>query len=331
MTQVELRNRIAELRKDKRNGPTLLHLGANVAIVAFGIWLLKTQPLWLVGPVVFVLNGFAQYRGVNGAHEAVHKNLLQPVWLNEFVGTVCAALAGVSMGNYRPGHLEHHKSPQTVQDDSDGYIYRPLMLCEPGWPRVRLLLFGLWTDIAMKVKRKLVGHERESAQAKAAGSPLLASLVQLIPIALVQGAMWALFWWQVNWWSYFVFWFAPVFFVTLLLDRTRTFIEHSYAYFFPGPPNPDLSKTPQSTIDVTTNGFERFFFAPFGFAYHQAHHAQLNVPYYNLPELTRLLREHDPDYYPPVRASYLTLLKRVLWAGKLDKLPDTPMNPSAAA
>ena len=48
--------------------------------------------------MAFLLNGFAQYRCVNGAHEAVHKNLIQPVWLNEFVGTVCAALAGVSTG-----------------------------------------------------------------------------------------------------------------------------------------------------------------------------------------------------------------------------------------
>lgn len=314
---VELRNRIAELRQRRRWLPSLAALGSTLILLAGAFGLLRWQLSPWTAAVAFVVIGFMQYRLVLAAHEATHKTLMPRVWLNEAVGLFCASLVGVSLFNYRRAHLEHHKYPQSIQDDIDGYIYRPLIRARPGWPRLWLLFTGNYVDILTKLRRKFFGDGNlEGSHALVGtGKPGIGQvLAQLVPIALVQLVIWALFWWQINPWSYLVFWLLPIFTLALQLDRIRTFLEHGYNYFYPGPPNPDLSEAPQSTIDVETNFLERYLFAPFGFSDHQAHHAQLTVPFYHLPELRRLLEAHQPGYVRRVRASYLALLARMIHA-----------------
>lgn len=314
---LDLRNRIATLRQQRRWLPSLAALGSSFILLAMSFWLLRSESAWWAGVLGFGLNGFMQYRLVLAVHEATHKTLLQPVWLNEAVGLFCASLVGVSLFNYRRAHLEHHKAPQSIQDDIDGYIYRPLLQAPPGWPRLLLLFTGNYRDILTKLRRKFFGdgdlpgtHALAGADRPGFGQVL----AQVAPLAAAQTGLLGLFTWQIGVWAYFVFWLAPLLVIALQLDRTRTFLEHGYDYFFPPPPEPDLSKAPQSTIDVETNFLERYLFAPFGFSDHQAHHAQLTVPFYNLPALRQLLAEHQPGYVRRVRASYFTILARMLHA-----------------
>ena len=314
---VDTRKRIAELRQQRRWLPPVAALGSTFLILAGTLWLWHARPAWWTGAMTFVVIGFMQYRLVLAAHEATHKTLMPVVWLSEAVGLFCASLVGVSLFNYRRAHLEHHKYPQSIQDDIDGYIYRPLIKAAPGWQRFLLLITGNYADILTKLRRKFVGDGKLEGTHALAGTDrpgTAALLAQLLPLAAVQLGVWALFWWLFGWWTYFVFWLAPIFTIALQLDRIRTFLEHGYNYFFPGPPIGDLAVAPQSTIDVETNFFERYLFAPFGFSDHQAHHAQLTVPFYNLPELRRVLEEAQPGYVRRIRASYFTILARMLHA-----------------
>src|SRR4030095_13901562 len=139
VSSAELRNRIAELRRRRRWLPSLAGLGSTLAIIGLAFWLLEAHLTWWSGIVGFIVIGFMQYRLVLASHEATHKTLLQPLWLNEACGLFCASLVGVSLFNYRRAHLEHHKSPQSIEDDIDGYIYRPLIKARPGWERFLLL------------------------------------------------------------------------------------------------------------------------------------------------------------------------------------------------
>lgn len=317
MSTADLRSQIAALRARKRNLPGAVGVLSTLTVVGLAVWGLRAWPGWIMGVVAFVAIGMMQYRLVLAAHEATHKTLFHPTWLNETVGLLVASLVGVSLFNYREAHLKHHKMPQSIQDDIDGYIYRPLLRATPGWPRVWLLLSGNYRDIVTKLKRKLFG-DRVLPDANAATTttqPGFKELAkQLAPLVLIQGSAWATFAWTLNGWSYFVWWLAPIFVVALQLDRARTFLEHGYNYFFPGPAVPDLAQAPQDTIDVATNAVERYLFAPFGFSHHQAHHAQLTVPFYHLPELVRLLEQHQPGYHRRVRGSYPVILCRLLWA-----------------
>lgn len=317
--QVEFRNKVAELRKRKSNLPPALGVFSTFLFVGLSFWVIQHHPSWWVGVLAFIFIGFMQYRLVLASHEAAHKNLFSPVWLNEAGGLFCASLVGVSLFNYRKAHFEHHKAPQSIQDDIDGYIYRPLLKARPGWPRLFLLIAGNYLDILTKLRRKFFGDGNLKGSHAAAGEerPTFARLAtQLLPIAAVQLAMWGVLFWYLNWWSYFVWWLAPIFVLALQLDRARTFLEHGYNYFFPGPPIENLAEAPQDTIDVATNPVERYLFAPFGFTYHQGHHAQLNVPFYNLRELSSLLEARQPGYHRRIEGSYVTILCKMLWADK---------------
>lgn len=324
----EVRRKIAELRRGRRWGPSLWALGSTLVILGGCVALVGWRLEWWTAGLAWLGIGLMQYRLVLAAHEATHKTLMPPVWLSEAVGLFCASLVGVSLFNYRRAHLEHHKTPQSIEEDIDGYIYRPLLRARPGWPRFWLLWVGNYVDILTKLRRKFFGDGEVEGAHRFAGEsrPGWREVAkQTAPLVVVQGLIWAGWTWALGWWAYPVFWVAPLFMVALQLDRVRTFLEHGYHYFFPGPPEPDLSRAPQTTIDVETNAVERYFFAPFGFSDHQAHHAQLTVPFYQLPELRKILAEHDPRYVRRIRASYFTLLAQLVHA----PLPETRVAPES--
>lgn len=314
-SDVELRQQVGALRRDERNGHAMAHILATYALIAANLWVLANYPGWVTWVVSFFFLGFMQYRLVMSTHEAVHKTLLFPEKVNEFFGVFHAALVGISFFNYRRTHLEHHRNPQSIDDDIDSYIYKPLLECKPGFRRFGLLVFGVVVDIAEKVARKIRGARRKNS---ALANPQNANALptQMVPILLCQGALFALFAFTMSWWCYFVFWVMPVLLVALSLDRARTFLEHGYQYIFSDQTWENFQQAPQSTIDVDTNPIERFFFAPFGFAYHQAHHTYLTVPFYNLPKLADLLEQKESSYYRRVHGSYLGILTRMVWAAK---------------
>ena len=313
----ELRQQIAALRMQRRWLPSVLALGSTLFWLALAFWLVGFYLTWWTGLMAFVLIGFMQYRLLLASHEATHKTLLPPLWLNEFVGLSCASLVGVSLFNYRRAHLEHHKTPQSIEQDIDGYIYRPLLAAQAGWPRLWLLFTGNYRDILTKLRRKFFGDgglPGAHALANAPRPSLRAVTLQVLPLAGAQLGLLAVFGSLGMVWGYGVFWLAPLLAIALQLDRIRTFLEHGYNFFYPGPPQADLARAPQSTIDVETHFLERYLFAPFGFNDHQAHHAHLTVPFYHLPALRRLLESHQPGYVRRVRSSYFTLLARMIRA-----------------
>lgn len=313
--EVQLRNEVSALRKDQRNLHSFMHIAATYALLAGGFWVLHQHP----GPAAYVgcffFIGLMQYRLVMSTHEATHKNLFFPVWLNEFFGVFHSALMGISFFNYRRTHLEHHKNPQSIDEDIDSYIYRPLLEAKPGLPRLSLLVFGVFVDLAEKILRKLRGARRRAGEVPAVKNA--SSLpAQLWPILLCHAGLIWFFWTWFHWWYYIAFWMAPVMLVAVGLDRARTFAEHGYQYIFSDQTWEDFKHAPQSTIDIDTNGLERFLFAPFGFAYHQAHHTQLTVPYYNLHKLADLLEARKEGYYRRIRGSYVGILLRMIWGPK---------------
>ena len=311
---IALRQEVATLRKEQRNAHGLAHIGATYALLIATFWCMKHYPLWWVYTLAWFMIGFMQYRLVMSTHEAVHKTLVFPTWLNEFFGVFHSALVGISFFNYRKTHLEHHKNPQSIDEDIDSYIYRPLLEAKPGLPRLFLLVFGVVQDIAMKLRRKLFGAKRRSDETVVKNPTPLWQ--QMLPVLICQAGLIAFFSLYLEWWHYLVFWIPPVLLIALSLDRARTFLEHGYQYIFSNQTWESFKEAPQATIDVDTNAFERFFFAPYGFAYHQAHHTYLTVPFYNLPRLANLLESRDEQYFRRVKGSYVLILAKMIWARK---------------
>ena len=69
-SDVELRQQIAELRKDQRNLHAALHVVATYALLAGAFWLLKNYPNWATYIFCFFFIGLMQYRLVMSTHEA---------------------------------------------------------------------------------------------------------------------------------------------------------------------------------------------------------------------------------------------------------------------
>ena len=314
-SDVDLRQQVAELRKDQRNAHAAAHVLATYGFITGNLWLLKHYPNWAVYICSFFFLGFMQYRLVMSTHEATHKTLFFPVWLNEFFGVFHSALVGISFFNYRKTHLEHHKNPQSIDEDIDSYIYRPLLETKPGVRRLALLVFGVVFDIAEKIGRKLKGARRRDPNVEVVKNPT-PLWKQMLPIIVCQAGLIALFSLYLEWWHYLVFWAVPVVLRALSLDRARTFVEHGFQYIFSNQSWESFKLAPQTTVDIDTNPVERFLFAPFGFAFHQAHHTYLTVPFYNLPRLANLLEQRDSTYYRRVHGSYLSILAKMIWAAK---------------
>ncbi len=114
-------------------------------------------------------------------------------------------------------------------------------------------------------------------------------------IALIGGSTVA-----IGWWAYPVLWLLPVYAFGYRADLTRVFCEHSA---FVDDRSADMS---MRLFSFRSNWLERQFFAPHNMNHHMAHHLWPDIPYYNLPEAERLMRQSPAaDEGLVWRSSYL--------------------------
>jgi fatty acid desaturase len=302
-----LEEEIRALRNDHRNvalpglAATYLALGALVVGTA-------RADTPLVYACAAIPIGVLQYRVTLSGHEAVHRTLVWPGWLNEALGIVGQALVGVNFASYRVQHLDHHRAT-TLPDDPDGHIYGGILRTPRGWRRTVAWTLGTFVEIAIKVWQKGFGsigrrHAQASTVATVGYSRACSVAVLLAQCLLAWGCARL----TGHWWGYAAVWVGPLFAVAVFLNRTRILVEHGL---------PLLAGVPAvargiPTVDLDPPAVERWIVGPFHFHHHCAHHLHLAVPHYNLPALARSLRAHGhPDYHHVV-GSYVTALTRAM-------------------
>jgi len=294
---------LAALHADRRN-VALLNIAATFGILAGTIYVLGRYPGPWSYALAFVGIGLMQYRIVMACHEAVHKTLLFPLWLNESVGGLHCALVGINLLKYRRQHLEHHAA-RVLEEDTDAYIYQPILQASAGVRRVLSWIFGTAAELVQKVSQK--GLTVGSTFAPE-GKIRLHSLAILAAqgMLLAACALW------LSWWYYFLFWLLPLVTIATFMNRTRVLVEHGYPHV-PRPEGSALSGAPVVTVDFSANLLEQFFVAPFRFNYHFAHHRVPSIPYYRNSDLSRLLEQHGEVAPNVARPSYARGLRHVLW------------------
>lgn len=295
------------LRTDARNvalpglAATYVALGGLVALA------LHVDAWWgyllLAGPI-----GHLQYRVTLSGHEAVHKTLAFPLWLNEALGVVGQALVGVNFASYRVQHLDHHRAT-TLHADPDGHIYGGIIAAERGWRRVATWIFGTFVELAIKIWQKGVGSLGRTHAARASVTTWRYSALCSLAVLTTQAALLAGLW-RVSghWYAYGVVWIGPLFVIAVFLNRTRILVEHGLPLLDGLPP---VARS-LPTVDVVPPAWERWIFAPFYFNYHCSHHLHLTVPHYNLPRLRELLRARAAAGYYEVEGSYLRAVRRTM-------------------
>jgi fatty acid desaturase len=301
--EVSFQEGLAQLHSDRRN-IALLDIAATFAVMIAVIYVLIRYP----GPWSYVLAfvgiGLMQYRIVVACHEAVHKALLYPLWLNESVGSLHCALVGINLLWYRYQHLWHHAA-RNVGHDPDAYIYKPILQARPGLPRLAVWIFGTVTEAVEKLRQKgFTVSATLEADARARFYSLAILVVQAALLVLC--ALW------LSWWYYFAFWLAPLLTIAIFMNRTRVLVEHG-ATHISDPENSALTMAPMGAIDLSAGFFERFFIAPYMINHHFSHHRVPSIPYHRISDLSRLLEERGELTAASRRPSYSQTLRQVLW------------------
>jgi fatty acid desaturase len=330
----ELDGALAALRKDEVN-VALPGLALAYALLVA----LFLSPAFVHAPWIFALIwvplGILQYRVVISGHEAVHKTLCFPLWLNELLGVFGQALVGVNFAAYRLQHLDHHRA-RTLDEDPDGHIYGGIIKTPRGARRIAVWTLGTLVEILVKIRQKGTGgygtlrdqRPDEVRQRRmhtlyvilaqltimtSAAAVLSQNLgVALVPTSfalapLVQTA--AL---MVG--GYALLWTGPLFTVAVFLNRSRILIEHGLALLINDETPGAISGPRIPTVDIVPNVIERVIFSPFLFNYHCCHHLYMTVPHYNLPKVRELCRAHGVKGYHEVQGSYLSALRRAMSA-----------------
>jgi fatty acid desaturase len=293
---------LAALHADRRN-IAIFDIAATFAIIAGAIYILARYPGPGTYALAFAAIGFMQYRIVIACHEAVHKRLLFPLWLNESVGAAHCVLIGINLLWYRRQHLGHHAA-EDIAHDTDAYIYEPILRARPGVRRLARWIFGTPGEVIRKIQQK---GFTVSATIEAERNARLHSLaiVAVQAALLVSCSVWF------AWWYYIVFWVAPLATIAIFMNRTRVLVEHGYAHV-PQAEGARLTEAHVEAIDLSAGFLARFFIAPYMFNYHFAHHRVPSLPYYKNPDLSRLLEEHGKAA-SVVRPSYMQALRHILW------------------
>jgi fatty acid desaturase len=292
---------VALLHGDRRN-VAIFDMAITWAIIVGAVYLLVRHPGAWSYALAFITIGLMQYRIVISCHEAVHKRLLFPHWLNETVGSIQCALIGINLVWYRRQHLGHHAA-QDVGHDTDAYIYEPILRTPPGFRRLAVWIFGTAPEVIKKVQQK---GFTVAATMEAQGKAFLLSVAIVVAqaVLLTACALW------LSWWHYFAFWFLPLGTIAIFMNRTRVLVEHGYAHV--PRKDGDLTAASVEAIDLSASFLERFFIAPYMFNYHFTHHVAPSLPYYKNPDLARLLEQHGKAC-SVTRPSYVQALRHVLW------------------
>jgi fatty acid desaturase len=292
---------VVSLHGDRRN-IAWINITATFAIIAGVVAILARYPGAWSYTLAFVVIGLMQYRIVIACHEAVHKGLLYPFWLNEAVGSAHCALVGINLLWYRYQHVAHH-SAKDVGHDPDAYIYGPILKARPGVRRLAVWIFGTASEVVEKLRQK--GFTVSATlEADATARFYSMAIVGTQAGLLVACALW------LSWWYYFAFWLAPLLTIAIFMNRTRVLVEHGFAHLAR---TDTLTGARVEAIDISAGLIEGFVIAPYKMNYHFSHHRVPSIPFHRNPDLSRLLEKRGELRPSPARPTYVQALHHLLW------------------
>lgn len=257
-----------------------------VQIALWNVWLAPLCALFIAGRA----GVFLQL-----VHEATHHSISKGGF-NDWFGQVCAAGIGLDLYEYRWGHLRHHADTNGPDDPpSDSEKYR---VCDLRDPRLLgLFLRDLCGWTALYVRSKYAD------QGKDTWSLLWIGVTQAIILLLI---------FHGNVLAYLLLWPLPLMTLHMVLMRVRGIAEHGLG----------IQRHVQN-LNTDNNGGRytrsfltpaaRYRFLPFVWLekaligscnvhYHHEHHLFPTVPYYHLPEIHRLIWQHEQHHNPEVFA-----------------------------
>lgn len=194
-------------------------------------------------------------------HEAAHRLLFSNRRVNDAVGRWLLAYPSLQpFGVYRRFHLVHHRD-ELGPDEPDARLYAGYPIPRASWRR-KLTRDACGVSAAKNVRSLLRAAKRRDRDAVG----ILVVQVVLLAAAIAAGAPWAYVVWIGSW--------ATLWKVS---NRLRAVAEHG------GMRHDDDRRA--TTHVVRQSWLARLTFVPYNTGWHLAHHADMGVPWYRLPDL----------------------------------------------
>ncbi len=229
-----------------------------VAVVAAAV-AIANPVAWVVA---FLLMPVAQNRLFILHHEAAHRVLFSNRRVNDLVGIRL-------IGCYRIGHIRHHRD-EFGPGEPDFILYSQYPITRTSMRRKhRRDLTGVSAFRIVRPRFQRLGeaHHRRLTYMFLSG----------------QAIVFAAFWSAGQPWLYLGLWVLPWATLYQVLNRLRAIAEHAGMTR-----SEDRRRT---THHVRQSLVARLVLTPIGVGYHLAHHADMTVPYRNLPRLHAALVE----------------------------------------
>jgi fatty acid desaturase len=257
----------------------------NWAIIIMGWSAVALKPTWWMVFLAVVLVGTRYYALSIIGHDGLHRRLFKSRYINDLWAdlTIFGPVCAITRVN-RINHIEHHWVTCLPNDpDRHKYVHdhkettvwflfflSGLQSLRPSFRNIFLKNRGN-TPAAGDADTREIPRERYYPRDLA----IIAGWQFVLIVGLSQA---------IGWWAYPVLWLLPIYMFAYRADLVRVFCEHSMLV-----PDAEADRR-QRLITYTSNAFERQFFAPYNMNFHAAHHLWPSIPYYNLAEADRLIR-----------------------------------------
>jgi fatty acid desaturase len=256
----ELRASLRRINSFRNVGSVLLCWAQVAATVGVAMWI--GHPVAYAVAVVFM--GAAHARLAILGHEAAHKLLFTDKRWNDRVGRWLVSYpAFVPFEAYRRSHFAHHKD-EFGPNEPDMNLYVGYPITRASWRR------KLWRDArgstGWKNLKPLFLALRSSTARPVAARILLTQVVILAAFTAIGRPE-----------LFVVLWLVPWLTSWRVINRLRSLAEHGGME--------RSSDRRRTTHHVRQTWPARFWIVPFNTGWHLAHHADMGVPWRNLPEL----------------------------------------------
>lgn len=224
------------------------------------------------------------------AHEAAHRILFTKTPLNDFVGRWLLAYPSYqAMLAYRRAHFAHHRD-EMGPNEPDMSFYAGYPITKASWHRkLRRDMFG------NSAKKNFAALLRAAKAKRTEALQIVGLHIVALGVTIALGRPFAYIIWIASWSS-----------LWRVSNRLRSVAEHG---------GMTRSKDRRMTSHVIKQSYTaRFCIAPYNTGWHLAHHADMAVPWRNLPrfhdELVRSGWITDELEYPSYRAFFKAATSR---------------------
>jgi fatty acid desaturase len=236
-------------------------------------------------------------------HECGHNLVFKKSRHNAALGEAMSWLCGAAYGTYedmRYKHFRHHVDNDDVVwfeydewFDRHPFILRVTRALEFVYiPAHDLIMHFIMMFTSFVIPQRRNQRVRNVVVIAIRGGTFLALLVWFPKVALL---------------------YVAAYLLMMHVLRFMDALQHDYPYnatlfeYVPPPHKGDYEWEQEHTFSVPLSlRFEKLNWITLNFGYHNAHHANMNLPWYRLPELHRELTGNDPDRVIPF-ASQLKL------------------------